>query len=58
MSNDRRSSAPRATQPIHLLRETRFLSREELLRELRGQQVTGPCTPVTPAGAQGRKGSE
>lgn len=50
MSNDRRSGATRPSQPIHLLRETRFMSREELLRELRQSQITGqhaaarPCT--------------
>lgn len=57
MSNDRRSGATRAVQPIHLLRETRYMSREEILRELRMQQVTGQFAPVKPASTQPRTGS-
>lgn len=49
MSNDRRSNTARTSQPIHLLRETRYLSREELLRELRQQQLSGQYTAVKAA---------
>lgn len=58
MSNDRRSNTARTSQPIHLLRETRYLSREELLRELRKQQASGAYASVRPACAQPRTGGE
>lgn len=56
MSNDRRSTAARTSQPIHLLRETRYMSREELLRELRQQQLSGQYAAAKqPAAVQCRE---
>ena len=57
MSNERRTSATRTTQPIHLLRETRFMSRDEVLRELRKQNITGQYPAARPSGPQQRGGS-
>lgn len=37
MKQETRSAAQRASQPVMMLRETRFMSRDEILRELRRQ---------------------
>ena len=34
MNNERRSGATRTVQPIPMLQETRYMSRDELLREM------------------------
>lgn len=56
MSTERRSGATRTSQPVHMLRETRYLSREEMLRELRNRPTTFRSSTGASTGAQQRRG--
>ena len=56
MKTERRSGASRPSQPIMKLRETRYMSRDEILRELRTQGGTMPRATCTPSRGQQRCG--
>ena len=53
MSTDRRSGAARTSQPMQL-RETRYMSREEVLRELQNRPTVYRSTVPAPGTAQAR----
>ena len=56
MSNDRRSGATRMSQPTQL-RETRYMTRDEVLRELRNHPMNIRPSKAAPNGAQPRCGA-
>jgi hypothetical protein len=56
MKTERRSGSTRTLQPIQMLRETRYMSRDEILRELRTQGGTMPRATCSPSRGQQRCG--
>jgi hypothetical protein len=57
MKQETRSGAQRVSQPIMMLRETRFMSRDEILRELRRQSGGVQGTTHSPVRSQQRCGA-
>lgn len=53
MKQDTRSGAHRVSQPVPMLRETRFMSRDEIMRELRRQ--SGGAQGTTHSPVRGRQ---
>lgn len=56
MQQESRSGAQRVSQPIMKLRETRYMSRDEILREMRRQSGGTQGTTHSPGRGQPRCG--
>lgn len=57
MNQETRSGAHRVSQPILMLRETRFMSRDEIMRELRRQSGGAQGATHLPGRGQQRCGA-
>lgn len=57
MKQESRSGAQRVSQPIVMLRETRYMSRDEIMREMRRQSGGTQCTTHSPGRGPQRCGA-
>ena len=57
MKHESRSGAQRVSQPIMMLRETRYMSRDEIMRELRRQSGGTQGGTHSPVRGQQRGGA-